>query len=253
MAIESRRDPRNQEITSPMELLFVILIILAGVFTQAATGFGLGLVAMPLLTSLIGLDMARPLVALVGLVTAVSVLIHYRTALHPRAVWRLMLGSICGIPLGFFFLNQFDRHIVEVGLGLVVVTYAVYTLVGPRLPDFKSHRWALGFGFVGGILSGAYNAGGPPAVIYANGRRWTPAEFKGSVQTYALMNLTFVATGHFASGSYTPDVLATFLLVLPAVVAGLFLGFASDQVLNARRFHHAVLGVLVIVGISLVL
>lgn len=249
----SRRDHATKKSYRPMESFLIILIILAGVFTQAATGFGLGLVAMPLLASLVGLDMARPLVALVGLVTAVSILIHYRTALRARAVWRLMLGSICGIPLGFFFLNQFDRHIVEVGLGLVVITYAAYTLVGPRLPDFKSHRWALGFGFVGGILSGAYNAGGPPAVIYANGRRWIPAEFKSNLQTYALMNLTFVAAGHFASGSYTPDVLATFLLVLPAVIAGLFLGFASDQVLNARRFHYAVLGVLVIVGISLVL
>lgn len=234
-----------------MELLLIAFIILAGVFTQAATGFGLGLVAMPLLASLTGLEMARPLVALVGLVTAVSILIHYRTALRPRAVWRLMLGSVCGIPLGFLFLNQVDRHLVEMGLGLVVIIYAAYTLVGPGLPDFERHRWALGFGFVGGILSGAYNAGGPPAVIYANGRRWLPGEFKGNLQTYALMNLTFVAAGHLAGGSYTPDVLATFLFVLPAVVAGLLLGFASDHVLNARRFRHAVLLVLMLVGISL--
>ena len=55
-----------------MNELLVSAIILVAVFTQSLSGFGLGLVSMPLLVEIIDFNLAAPLVALISLITSIT-------------------------------------------------------------------------------------------------------------------------------------------------------------------------------------
>ena len=85
--------------------LLTALAVFAGIFTQSITGFGLALVMMPILVSLLGIKTAAPLVAMIAAIAETSLLIQYRKSLNIKAVWRLSIASIVTIPVGVFAVS----------------------------------------------------------------------------------------------------------------------------------------------------
>ncbi len=232
--------------------MIVMLIVFFAIFVQAASGFGLALVSMPLLVSVIGVSTATPLVAVIGITAEVFLLRRYWHALNFSAVKRLSLASIVGIPLGVYVLREVDGRIVTTILGVVVTGYALYALLAPRLPALSQAGWAYGFGFVGGVLSGAYNTSGPPVIIYGTCRRWEPSTFKGNLQAYFLLNSFFTLAAHLISGNFTAVVWQNYLWALPGVALGLVLGRWVDGRLAADRFRKGVLLLLILLGVRLI-
>lgn len=233
--------------------MIVTLIVFFAIFVQSASGFGLALVSMPLLVSAIGVGTATPMVALIGLTAEIFLLRRYWHALNFAAVKRISFASILGIPLGVFVLRTVDGRIVTIILGIVVTGYALYALFAPRLPQLRQSGWAYGFGFVGGVLSGAYNTSGPPIIIYGTCRRWEPAAFKGNLQAYFFINSLFTLTAHALSGNFTAVVWQNYLWALPGIGLGLVVGRLVDGRLPPDTFRKGVLILLILLGIRLML
>lgn len=231
--------------------LTIALIVFVSVFVNSAAGFGIALVAMPLLVAALGLEVARPLVALFAAINSTVMLVYYREALNLKAVWPLIVASLVGIPLGELGLRTIDERIVTTGLGLLIIGYAVYSLVSPAIPEIKHRIWTWVAGFTSGILTGAYNTGGPPLVIYGTARRWGPDEFKGNLQGAGWLKGLAVVGTHFVSGNVTPEVWQGLLISLPAVVVGVVAGFAVGDRLKPEVFRRVVLFLLIILGVRL--
>jgi uncharacterized membrane protein YfcA len=236
-----------------MDPLFIAIVVFLAVFTQSLTGFGSALVAMALLPGMLGMQTVTPLVALISLSLEIVLLIRYHRALNINAVWRLMLGSLVGIPLGIFALSRVDENLVMAFLGIVIAAYALYALLDVRLPELKNSLWAYGFGFVAGLLGGAYNTSGPPVVIYGNCRRWIPAEFKSNLQGFFLVNSLLVVSGHVWSGNVTSSVWRNYSYSVPAIALGILLGIGLDRYLNPEIFRKLVLLLLLVMSFRLIL
>ena len=233
--------------------MLIFLIVFVAIFVQTITGFGLALVSMPLLVYVVGIQEAAPLVALVAGLAESLLLLRYRADLNLRAVTTLTVASLVGVPLGILLLRRVDAGLVTAVLGVLVFSFALYALFGPSLPQLSGKGWAYGFGFVSGLLGGAYNTGGPPVIIYGNCRRWPPAEFKSNLQGFFLVNSTFIIVGHAVGGNFTPVVWREFVTAVPAILLALLLGFRLDRYLNAQRFRRVVLFALLGLGVSLLL
>lgn len=232
--------------------MIVMLIIFFAIFVQAAAGFGLALVSMPLLVSVIGVGTAAPLVAVVAVTAEIFLLRRYWQDLNFSAVKRLCLASIVGIPLGVYVLGAIDGRIITIILGIIVTGYALYALFTPWLPQLHQPGWAYGFGFLGGVLGGAYNASGPPVIIYGTCRRWEPKRFKGNLQGYFILISLFTLTAHAVTGNLTAVVWQNYLWALPGIGLGLLLGRWVDGRLSPEKFRTGVLLLLVVLGIQLI-
>lgn len=231
--------------------ILVFIIVFVAIFVQAVTGFGLALVSMPLLVLVLNIQVASPLVALIGGVAELLLLLHYRADLNIRAVTRLVAASLLGIPVGVLLLRRVDVGVITAVLGLLILLYALYALSGLRLPRLAHQAWGYGFGFVAGVLGGAYNISGPPVIIYGNCRQWPPAEFKSNLQGFFVVSSYTVIAVHALSGNLTPAVWQNFLIALPAMLLALLVGLRLDTQLNPERFRRIVLVVLVVLGASL--
>lgn len=232
--------------------MLVALIIFLAVFVQSSIGFGAALVSMPLLVALLGIQISAPLVALVAAVAEIFILIRYRAAISLRVVLELTIAAVIAIPLGVLALRNLDAEIVTTALGVILVAYALYALFSPRLPQLAGRGWAYGFGFIAGLLGGAYNTSGPPVIIFGSCRGWLPDEFKGNLQGFFLVNSAVVIAVHLFSGSYTAAVWHNFLLSLPGIALGLGAGFLLSKRINADLFRKTVLVLLVILGATLI-
>ena len=201
--------------------ILVFSVFFFAVFTQSAAGFGVALVTMAFLPALVGIQIATPLVALVAVVLEFFLLLRYRSAFNFSALWRVVLASLVGIPLGIWVFGRVSEAIVLRVLGVVLAGYALYGLLDLRLPELAHQGWAYATGLVSGMLGGAYNVAGPPVILYGNCRRWEPAEFKSNLQGFFFINSVFVVIGHALSRNLTTTVWEAFVYVLPAVALSL--------------------------------
>lgn len=233
--------------------LVIIPILFVSYFIFGLTGFGSALLSVPLLIPIIGVDVATTLVAIMSLVARVLMLIRYRDSISFNTVWRLVLASLLAIPIGLRIINNLDSHIILLLLGCVIVAYGMYGLLRPRLPEIKNPNWAFPFGFVSGLLSGAYNIAGPPVVIYANLARWTPSQFKSNLGGAFLLTSIEVVVAHAISGHVTETVVHGTLLALPATLGGILVGWWLERFINPYMFSKLVLILLIIIGLRLIL
>ncbi len=233
--------------------ILVALAMFVAAFTQAVTGFGSALVAMPLLSQVVGVKIGAPLVAIVSLPMNVSLLLVQRQAFRWRAVWQLILAALAAIPFGILLVGALPERIVLFGLGALLVGYAVYAWVTPHLPELKHPVWIFVFGFASGLLAGGYNVGGPPAVIYGACKRWDANAFRSNLQALFLFENFFVLGGHLVSGTVTADVLNRLWYALPALGIGIALGIALDRFIPDALFKKLVLVLLIALGARLLI
>lgn len=237
--------------SADLELVALIAILFLAIFTQSLTGFGSALVAMAVLPTLLGLQVAAPLVALVAATAELILLFRFRRALALRPIWRMAVGAVVGIPLGIFALRQVNEKITLTLLGVLLIGYALYALFNFKLPILAQPRWAFVFGFVAGALGGAYNTSGPPAVVYADTNRWSPAEFRANLQAFFLLTDVLVVATHGVSGNLTGQVLQLYLLALPIIALGIWAGRYCERFINPARFRNLVLYLLIILGVRM--
>jgi hypothetical protein len=231
-----------------MTTFLVGLVIFLAAFTQSLSGFGLALVSMALLPAVIGIQMATPLVALVAIAIEAILLLRYREALDLRAIWRVVLAALIGTPVGVLLLSSVDDDLALRVLGIVISVYALYALLGLKLPRLEGSVWAYSAGLMGGLLGGAYNTSGPPVIVYADCRRWPPEVFKSNLQGYFIISSLAVMVTHALNGNITPLVLEAFWWTLPFIAVGLFAGLSLDRWLNPVAFRRVVLALLILMG-----
>ncbi len=232
-------------------IIFVVSIQFLASLTRSTFGFGDALVAMPLLTLVIGVKWATPLVALTALVNASMILSDsWRTA-DFRSARNLLVGAVFGIPLGLYALKHAPENLVKGALGIVLIGFAIYNLAKPPLIQLKSERWAFPFGFTAGLLGGAYNTNGPPVVMYGVLKRWPPKRFRATLQGYFLPANILVVTGHGIGGLWNSTIWQFFFYSLPLVLLAIFIGRKINRRFSADRFAKFLYVILIFLGMLL--
>lgn len=232
--------------------LLVFIVIWVALLVQGLVGFGSALISMPILAQALGVSTAAPLFALCVLIGEGIMIVRHRKAFRFASVWRLMIAAVIAIPIGIRAAHIVPQNITLFLLGVITFGFALYSLVGPQIPALKDKRWAFGFGFVAGLLSGAYNTGGPPYVIYGTTQRWSQSEFKANIQSVFLISSLTVCVSHFLNGNFKPEVLHLFTFALPAIPLGLGIGFILEPFISPVFFRKAVLVLLLILGLTLI-
>jgi hypothetical protein len=161
-----------------------------------------------------------------------------------------VLSTLFGIPLGLLLLKTVPESIVKSILGIFIIAFAIYSLAG-RKPELHNDRLAPLFGFIAGILGGAYGMNGPPLVVYGVLRRWQPTQFRATLQGYFLIASIVGMAGYAITGLWTRTVSYYFVLSLPLALIAIFLGRAVHRRLSSSRFLISVNVGLALIGVLL--
>ncbi len=231
---------------APCAILFVSTL------TRSTLGFGDALVAMPLLALAMDLHTAAPLVALVATTVALFIFWESWQMADLQAVWRVMLASLLGIPLGLVLLQDLAEPVLQALLGGLIMTFGAYNQVSPRLQLREDRgQWAYLFGFLAGVLGGAYNTVGPLLVMYGQLRRWPPERFRATLQGCFLLAYGSIVLGHSLVGLLTAEVFTLYGLSLPAIAFAVVLGKRLNAAVRRDRFVRLVNGALILIGMVL--
>jgi uncharacterized protein len=205
---------------------------------RSAFGFGEALIAVPLLAFCIPLEVAAPLVVLVSITIAGIVVVQDWDKIHLRSASWLVVATLLGIPLGLLLLTSSHQRIVKGGLGVILITFSTYSLIGRTALELKrdSRGWLLVCGFCAGVLGGAYGMNGPPLVIYGAMRRWSAQHFRATLQGYFLPASIIGMMGYWLAGLWVPAVTHYYLLSVPLTLLGVFIGRVINHRMRVETF-----------------
>jgi len=236
------------------QLVPVVTILFISTLTRSTLGFGDALIAMPLLVlATIDVKIATPLVALMGFTISIAILAQNWRDVDIKAAWRLIVSSLIGIPVGIWLLRDAPEQIIKAILGIILILFGLYNLITPRLPTLREQWSAYIFGFISGILGGAYNTNGPPIIVYSALRRWPPERFRATMQGYFFPSGILLLMGHGLAGSLTRQVLTLYTYALPFLFLAIFLGGKLHKKIPRARFERYVHIFLVLIGAYLLL
>lgn len=235
-----------------MSYVLILLILFASSFARSALGFGDALIAMPLLVLVIGLHAAAPLVALVATTIAMLILGRNWQVVDWRASWRMILASCLGIPLGLALIADISEQLMQAILGVLLIGFGCYNLIQPRFV-LRHDRWGLAyaFGFLAGVLGGAYNTVGPLLVVYGQLRQWSPERFRVTLQSCFLPTYFVIVIGHVIAGRLTPYVFTLYSLALPVIFLAIYIGGRLHRRMPRQRFVRCINLVLMLIGLTL--
>jgi uncharacterized protein len=218
---------------------------------RSALGFGEALVAVPVLALVVPVQVAAPVAVLASITIALIAVLEDWRHIQIRGAVGLVLSTVAGIPLGLLLLKAAPEAAVKAILAAVIVAFPAYSLFGrPRLGlGDDRHAWL--FGFLAGILGGAYGMNGPPLAIYGSLRGWPPKQFRATLQGYFLPASLMGMCGYGMAGLWTPRVNHLYLVALPLIVAATFVGRRINRSLDHGRFQAAVHVALIAVGLIL--
>jgi uncharacterized membrane protein YfcA len=235
--------------------VYVVAVIFLATLIRSTLGFGEALIAVPLLAFRLPVTIAAPLAVLVSVVVAGTIVVQDWRRIEFRAASRLVLSSLFGMPLGLLLLARAHDGVVKAVLGLIILSFSAYSLLrrhGRHLRDDHA-GWLAGFGFLSGVLGGAYGMNGPPLAVYGAWRRWSPQHFRATLQGYFLPASVLGLLGYAWIGIWTREVTLYFLASLPAVAAAIAMGGAINRRMGGEGFLRVVHVGLVLTGAALLL
>lgn len=227
-----------------------LIFLLAGL-TQGISGFGAGLVAMPLLTLLVGIKTAVPLCMLNGLIITGFLSLQLKTHVDWRKVMPLLLGSLPGIYVGALGLKRLDPDLLQLVLGAFIVLYAIYSLATRPRPRAIDSRWGYLAGFLTGVISSLFSAGGPPAVIYVSLTNWKKDEIKATLSVFFFLGGIVTAMGHALSGLTTLSILGQLVVTGPLTLAGVLSGSLLYRRIRQQTYITIMLWLLILMGLMM--
>lgn len=215
---------------------------LAASIVSGLSGFGFGLIAMALLPLLIGIKLANAFVSFCGLAIFASLTIPLRKHIAWRALGPLLAGTALGVPIGVYGLVNLPEGVLLKILAGFILSYVAFALfVHNRVHFHMDRRWGYLAGFVGGIISGALSAGGPPVIMYCDSLNLGKKGFKATMQVFFVLLILYKIPIFYFSGLLTGQLWRTLLFYSPFVAAGTVVGIVLFHRLSDLWFRRVVL------------
>lgn len=234
--------------------IFIFLIAFVATTFRSTFGFGEALIAVPLFSLFLPIEMAVPLTVLMSIIVALTIVVQDYKQIHLSSAGWLILFAAIGIPFGLLILFYGNEFYVKIGLGLLIILYSLYTLLGKNTFTLKEDNkfWLFICGFLSGVFGGAYGVNGPPLVVYGNMRKWDAQYFRATLQAYFLVANLLGLFGYIYKGMVTTQVIQYFLYSLIMIFPAIFLGRYLNKKLKGDSFYKYVYGALILIGLILI-
>jgi uncharacterized membrane protein YfcA len=217
----------------------VAVVLLASVVTTVA-GFGFSLVAVPLMTAVVGPHEAVAVASLLGVLSTTVLFVRLRRHVAWPVATRQLVAAAVGMPLGLQVLLAVSETTLRIAIA-VAVSLGALALAG----GFRLHNWGaaadVGAGFLSGLLNTSVGTSGPPLVLVNQARGLDPDAFRATLSAVFSGSAVMTNALFAASGRYTGPVLAGAAVCLPVLVVGWFVGLRLHGHVDARRMRVLVL------------
>ncbi len=223
-----------------------LLAVFAASFLQSITGFGLVMVAAPLLMFFYDPRLVVLLVVLLASCGNSAQTLMLRRTARWDIVKRMFVGSLCSQPVGYFIYHTFPSE----GIKLLVSVVILVSLTAMQFSRWRFHQTPRGdfiAGFLAGTMATTTGMAGPVLILYFAAAGMTPATLRATtISFFFCCNVLAIGT-FLVGGAAMGEALREVVFLLPALIAGIATGHIFFRYLPAARFRQILNAILYIV------
>lgn len=235
-------------------LVFLVITAFIAGLARGFSGFGSALIFMPLASSVIGAQLASPLLLLIDFSTSLTLIPNAAKRADKGDVGIISVGALIGIPLGTAVLALADPLTVRWIIALLIIALLALLMSGWKFHGRTTIPLTVSVGVVGGFFGGLAQAGGPPVVIYWLRDGAVAAVTRANIILYFAIGDLMIFVTYFFGGLWTATLVGLAVITGPLFALGLWLGSklfgkASDTLF--RRICYALIAVSAVIGLPL--
>jgi uncharacterized membrane protein YfcA len=237
----------------PVDYAFIGVVLLLAYFIRGISGFGSGLVAVPLLALKLPLTFVVPLILLTDFTSSLVLGgLNFRQVAWSE-IRRLLPTGLIGVMTGTFLLVSMPRAPILIGLGSFIILFALRSLLlSGREPKPIATWWARPAGLAGGMVGALFGTGGPPYVIYLSHRLFDKSQLRATFSGLFILDGLSRIVSFTISGLLLDIRLAwAYLGAMPIALAALWLGSHAHTRLSQSQMMKIISLILLGSGISL--
>lgn len=230
-------------------LLSACVIVLASA-TQALTGFGFPLVAVPFFILIFDPKWAVALSMVLSLFSLGALLYTIRHETDWQIVKQILLGALLGVPLGVYVFSIIDIIFLKLFVSITVVLMCIITLKNYVLPISDKNRtlWFNLGGSLSGFLTATIGMPGPPIILILTNFDIEKNVYRATVVAYFFLIYCFTLPLMFFSGVISREIFKIILYLIPFPIIGMFLGKILFNLVPNELFKKVVIGLLLTVA-----
>ena len=230
---------------TPLEWLFVEVVVIVGSVLQGAVGFGIGLLGAPLLVILDPSLVPGPLLA-AALFLSILVAFRDHREIDLRGVRWALVGRVPGTILGAAVVAAIPRRETSLLVGAMVLVAVGLTGMGARVA--RSRPALFGAGTLSGFMATTSSVGGPPiALLYQDSQG---DRVRGTLSGFFLVGLVISLGALALVGRFGRSEILSSILLFPAVLVGFLLSARVAAVLDRGHTRKAILAASALAGLA---
>lgn len=217
-----------------MDILFACTVIFVGSFVQSSIGFGLAIIAAPLLYFIDPLYVPAP-ITVCALTLSVANSAKFWKSISFAGLKYAILGRIPGTIAGGMLLLWIDQRALALWLGISVIAAVALSLSNVMLKPTNPAMFSAGF--LSGFMGTSSSIGGPPMalVLQHEANDFIRANLAAFFVVSCILSLAMLATvGRFS----LPHLLIS-LPLMPATLAGYWVAMRMLHLISHQRLRKA--------------
>jgi uncharacterized membrane protein YfcA len=228
------------------DIMLVLCIVLSAYFIRGITGFGSGLIAVPLLALSHPLQFAVPLVLALDFTASVVLGGANRKKVQWGEIKILLPFGIIGGCVGAAALLWLPTTPILLTLGAFTMFFGFRNVFGLEPVSQISRAWAIPAGLAGGSAGALFGTGSPPYIMYLTRRVLDKTAVRATFSWLIAIDGAFRLTLFLLAGLLLePQLQIAYLLGIVPMALGLYTG-------NKVHLDMTSAGMLKVVGVLLV-
>lgn len=229
-------------------LAVALAAVLAGAFVQGTVGFGVNILAAPVM-ALVEPDALPAVLILAALPLATGMLVREHGHIDRDGLRWLLIGRLPGTALGALVVATLPPDDLAAVIGALVLVAVGMSVAAPPLAVTRST--ALAVGALSGAMGTASSIGGPPpALLY---QHHPGAVLRSTTAALFVVGTILSASALAVAGELTVDDVVLAAVLTPAIAGGLGLSHVLAGHIDAGWLRPAVLVVAAVAGVATML
>lgn len=217
---------------------------------------------MPFSIMLVGFDVARPILNVLGIVASVIIVAQKRQFVNKKELLKITCIMLAGMVPGFLIINHFSVNsgVLYKTLGIIVIGFTALGIIRSRRQGKnnvkKQKRLFIdivmyGLLLLSGIVHGMFVCGGPLLVVYANDKLKDSDEFRSTVSAVWIVLNSINMFTDIGAGRFNGNTVILLLISTAVLFLAMLIGNLIYKHMNKKAFMVLTYTLMAISGVSL--
>ena len=247
-----------------MDWLVLSSVTLTASILQTVTGFGFGLLCVPIFLWVVNSVAAIHLVIIVTLVMSIAILPSVKGQMVPQLLIAFGIGCLVGSPIGMLFFNYLDLRWIKVLAAVVILIVTIwnaYLYFMPMIlkrdlfkhPGKGTQSAQVSVGVASGILGTTLAMPAPLVMLYLSGTSYETHAIRSTILVFFILAYGLALVCQMTTQGVESQTWRLAATLCPAALLGVYVGHKLAPMLSIFYFRLIVFLTLLITSLVMLI